>query len=201
MRVTNEKLEKFSNSIFNDVNKKAKEILDNAQKTYDDILEKAKDEALNIAYEMIQENNNKITSKYKKIVSKAEIEARKEVLSHREELSQLIFANVKAKLNTFTLSDKYENYLVNVLKESLSNVDTKEGIEIFLSPKDMKFKDKLVGASNFKDVKISENQNIKLGGLEILFVGSNIIDDKTFDSALLEQKEIFNQSSKLKIEM
>ena len=148
---------------------------------------------------MIQSEIKTISSKYVKIVSKAKLDAKREVLCHREELGTLVFANVKAQINAFTLGDKYEGYLVKLLKEALSNADNASTIEIFVAPKDIKFKDALIKAVDIGDVTVVQKPSIKLGGLEVLFKDSNIIDDKTLDNALLIQKEIFNQSASLRI--
>lgn len=199
MDIENDKLERFSKVVYDEADEKIKEILTEAENSRQTIIKQAGDASLSIAYDIIQSNIKKISSKYLKIVSKAEIEAKREVLCCREELSSLVFANVKAQINEFTLSDKYEDYLVKILKESLGNSDDKSCIEIFLATKDMKFKDILIKSSNLKNVTVSEKPSIKLGGLEVLFICNSIIDDKTLDSALCEQKEIFNQSTSLRI--
>lgn len=199
MDIENDKLERFGNEVYNEANEKVKEILGEAEKSRQTILDNANDVSLNIAYDMIQADIKKISSKYVKIVAKAELEAKREVLYHREELSTLVFANVKAQINAFTLSDEYEEYLIENLKEALLNFDSEDEIEIFLSPKDMKFKDILITKSNYKNAIVTQKPSIKLGGLEILFKNNNVIDDRTLDSKLSAQREIFNQSVSLRI--
>lgn len=202
MGFENDKLQKFSKAVYNEANEKVKEILSEAENSRQTILNEANDVSLNNAYEMIQNDIKKISSKYVKIVSKAELDAKREVLCHREELSTLVFANVKAQINEFTLGKNYEDYLVKLLKQTLCSADTqgsKNGIEIFLATKDMKYKDVLIKASNLEDVTVTEKHSIILGGLQVLFLSSNIVDDKTLDSALSEQKDIFNQSVSLRI--
>lgn len=199
MSIENDRLERFSKAVFDEANEKIKVIYDEAESSRHEILTQASDTSLNIAYEMIQSDIKKISSKYVKIVSKATLDAKREVLCHREEISTLVFANVRAQINAFTLSDKYEDYLVKSLKEALLNADVKNSIVIFVASKDMKFKGTLIKASNIENVTVSEKSSIKLGGLEVLFPESNIIDDKTLDSALLTQREVFSQSASLRI--
>ena len=200
MGAESDKLEKFSKAVYDEANEKIKGILAEAENSRQKILKQANDESLNIAYDMIQSEIKKISQKYVKKVSKAMLDAKREVISHRDEISTLVFVNVKAQLNTFTLSKNYKDYLIKILKESLVGADTQGGIDIFVAPKDIKFKDILIQACGFEDVTVVEKPSIELGGIEVLFKKSNVIDDKTLDNALLAQKELFNKSASLRIE-
>ena len=78
MDIENDKLERFGNAVYNEANEKVKEILGEAEISRKTILDNANDVSLNIAYDMIQADIKKISSKYVKIVAKAELEAKRE---------------------------------------------------------------------------------------------------------------------------
>ncbi len=200
MSVERDKLERFSKAVYNEVNEKIEKILAEAEASRQEILKKVSDESLNIAYEIIQDDIKKIKSKYVKINSKAELDSKRDVLVHREELTKLVFSGVKAEINQFTQTPEYEKYLENTLKEALCDTSADEEIEIHLSPKDMIHAGKLKKATSLENVTVIEDSSIKMGGISILYVKENMVNDKTLDSAIEVQKEEFNHSAKLRID-
>ena len=197
MSIESEKLERFSQAVDEEVDSQIQQIIDEAEASKKDILEKANDSSLYIAYDKIKEEIKSITSKYLKIVSKAELDSKRDILLYREEISKSVIENVKSRLIDFTASAEYKNYLIKVAKSEISNSAGEEVI-IYLSAGDMKYENDLCNSLG-GNISVKNKNNIKIGGLSVYFKNSNILTDKTFDSALQEQKDLFNNSSSLRL--
>jgi len=198
MNNENEKLERFSKAVEEEVDSQIQKIIAEAEASKSELVEKANDESLNVAYEKIKEEIKMNTAKNLKAVSKAELDSKREILMHRDNLSNKVFENVKSKLINFTNSQEYKDYLIKLLKEELSGNSIESELIIYLSKKDMQYADDLKKLFGDK-ISCIEKNNIKLGGLCILYSNCNQLIDKTLDSDLLEQKELFNNSSSLKL--
>ena len=198
MSTEKEKLERFAKAVDDDVNVQIDQILKQAEISRDELIEKANDESLYEAYDRIKDEIKKISNKYVKIVSKAELDNKREILLHREKIANQVIENVKNKLMDFTASDEYCKYLIKRINDEVScGIDVND-IVVYLSDKDMKFSND-IRKSVSEDLKIETKENIKIGGLSIYLVKENIIKDNTFDSALDEQKYQFNNSCCLRL--
>lgn len=120
-------------------------------------------------------------------VSAAELEMKKSVIRHRDELADKVFGAVEERLLEFRNDPKY----VNLLIKNLLLMHVSDGAEIFLSPDDMKYAETLKKAIPQCKAKFSPDENIRLGGLSVYNAEKGIVLDKTFDSAVGEQKRAF----------
>lgn len=178
------KLEKFSESVNSEVEEHISKILGEADELSSEKLEKAEDDALLDAYNKIQKSVRDTEAKYRRMYALEEQKFRMDALRHREELSGRIFGDIEKKLAEFTSSEKYGDYLFRIAEgEKLS------GGEIAVSPRDKSYGEKL-GEKYGCEVKLDDS--IELGGLMIIDKEQGMIIDKTFDSALEEQKKAFS---------
>lgn len=198
MSMQDEKLERFSSAVDCEVDSKIEGILAEAVSSREKMIEKAQDNCLYEAYDRIKDEMKKIISKYIKLYSKAELESKKEILLYREKLAEQVFDNVKVKFIEFTNSDTYKDYLVKLAIQEIKNFPEEKTAIIYVSKKDMKFAEDILSAigSNYS---VEEKASIKLGGIAIYFENLNIQDDKTLDSALESQRDVFNHSNSLKL--
>lgn len=179
------KLEKFSESVNSEVEEHISKILGEANELSGKELEKAEDDALLDAYNKIQKSVRDTEAKYRRMYALEEQKFRMDALRHREELSNRIFSDIEKKLAEFTSSEKYGEYLFTIAgEENLSGSG-----EIAVSPRDKAFGEKL-GEKYGCEVKLDDS--IELGGLMIIDKEQGMIIDKTFDSALEEQKKAFS---------
>lgn len=179
------KLEKFSESVNSEVEEHISKILDEANEQRDKRLEKAEDDALLDAYNKIQKSVRDTEAKYRRMYALEEQKFRMDALRHREELSGKIFGDIEKKLAEFVSSEKYGDYLFRIAEgENLSGSG-----EIAVSPRDKAYGEKL-GEKYGCEVKL--DNSIELGGLMIIDKEQGMIIDKTFDSALEEQKKAFS---------
>jgi len=197
MNTDTDKLLQFSKAVEDEVEMQVQQILDEAEASRKQLIEKSNDESLN-AYNKIKEEMKKISAKYVKIVSKTELDSKRRILQFREKLSNEVVENVKIKLSDFANSDLYMQYLIDSLKGVLATESENTEIVVLLSNKDIKLANGLKKEFN-ANVSFEESNDINIGGLSVYFKNKNVLIDKTLDAALLEQKEIFNSDSSLKL--
>lgn len=198
MSTENEKLERFAKAVNDEVDSQIEEILKQADVSRNEIIEKANDESLYEAYDKIKEEIKKITNKYVKIVSKAELDTKREILLYREKIANQVIDNVKNKLVEFTSSKEYGDYLIKLVKEEITDETKAEDIIVYVSDKDIVYKNDIQKAVS-SDLRIENKSSIKIGGVCVYFEKDSVIKDKTLDTALEEQKGQFNNSSRLRL--
>lgn len=188
-----QKLEKFSESVNSEVREHISKIIDEANMLSSEKLEKAENDALLDAYNKIQKAVKEAEAKYRKMYALEEQKFRVDTLLHREELSNKIFSDVEKKLYDFVESDKYGDYLMNIVEgEKLS-----DDAVIAVSSKDEKYGEAIKKKYGY-DLKL--DNSIKIGGIMLIDSKQGFIIDNTFDSALEEQKKAFSSRYSFKSE-
>lgn len=196
MGIDTEKLDRFTKAVDGEIDIEIEQILAEAHSSKEAIIAKANDKCLNIAYDKIKGEIKNISAKYIKQISQLELESQREVLMYREKLAAQVFHAVKMRLEEFSQTENYKTKLIQTISELLGESDDEAVVRI--SQKDMKY------AQEIKSVlkggqSVNSDKAIKLGGARIFFPKTNIMIDKTFDLAIVEQKEMFNQSASLRL--
>lgn len=179
-----EKLNRFASSVNTEVDEKIQLMEKQALEEKAEMLENTENKILEEVFLKIQKAVRDIEGKYRRNIALKEQELRTDILKHRESLSNKIFDAVKDKIISFTDSDKYEAFLEKILK----NEDLTDA-EIRLSQKDMEKYSKII--QNKTGCHAKYDNDIRLGGVQIVYKSKNIIIDKTLDSLFDEQKERF----------
>lgn len=187
LEASSKKMERFCDAVNCEIESKVNCIIDEAEKSKGELLNQANDEALQLAYDRIKENVKQISAKYFKIVAKAELDSKKEVLKYREQLIVNLFNTVEEKISEFRNTDAYEEFLKNHLKAC----EVKAGAVIFLNPCDMKYS-KALSKLIPNGCEIKEDSSFKSGGFSVFYPDENIMIDKTIDSAIKEARAEFN---------
>lgn len=188
-----EKLDKFVNSVNNEVDEKISKIISEAELQKKIQIQKTEDEALLNAYNKIQKSVREIESKYRRMLALKQQQLKSDSLRQREVLAESIFESVKKQICLFTDSEKYQNYLISLVK----NEDVKKNSVIMISEKDMKYSEIL--NSMFK-CKVELDTEIEIGGITIVDNDNGIVIDKTLDSAFEEQRKSFSSRYKFRNE-
>ena len=189
MSVESEKLYRFENAIFSNIEHEINSIIDAAQIEKDEIVQNAKEKYLYNASKEIRRTVKKLQGKTVKLISQEEIKAKGDVLKHREKLVNQLFDTIVDRINAFTASDKYVTFLSNTAADAVKGVSD-DNATILIRQEDIKHKDaiqKEVGANYV----IKVDSGIRLGGLSILLEEGKILIDRTLDSAIDEQRERF----------
>lgn len=182
-----EKLDRFNTAVNKRVDIQIDEIMKSAEKEKKAVLEEAENKALTDSENLIQTEIKKIESKYKSKYAQVEQDNKRNVLIHRNELVEKIFSNVEKKILDFKNSDKYEQYLVNCIK----NADIDDTTEILINNNDMKYKDVLIKTLG-RHCSFKEDNSIEMGGM--LIVNGSDLTDKTLDTTLLEERKKFSMN-------
>ncbi len=155
----------------------------------DEILQKAQDECANIraqsdseelvsAIDNISVQKKQIAERCKSMAAKNQRDNLKKYLLLRQDCIDDIMEKATQKLLDFSKSEKYGDYLLNLVKNE------KEGFVVLLAKKDMAY------ASHFGD-NYRASDDIKIGGLMLVYEDENIMIDKSFDSRLSDCREDF----------
>lgn len=179
-----EKLNRFASSVKLEVDEKIQLIEKQALDERSELLEKTENRILEEAFLKIQKAVRDTEGKYRRNIALKEQEFRTDILKHRENLSKKIFDAVEEKIINFTESDQYESFL----NKQLENEDFNDAV-VKLSEKDMKKYSEII--KNKTGCLTEADDDIRLGGLQIVYKSKNIIIDKTLDSFFEEQKESF----------
>ncbi|MGN0675887.1 MAG: V-type ATP synthase subunit E [Oscillospiraceae bacterium] len=191
MDTNNEKLQKFIDAVNDEIDIKVNEMLAEAENEKKAILAEAERESEETAEKHFNISSKKSGNRYARDISKAELDMKKSVIQHREELTSNIFEAVEKKLKEYKNDPKYVDMLIkNLLMTHIS-----DGAEIFLAPDDMKYAETMKKAIPSCDVKFIPDEKILLGGISVYDPQKGTISDKTFDLAVEEQKRAFANSN------
>ena len=193
-----DKLQKFKQAVFSDVDQKVAEITRQVEELRKTSLEQTEDQQLNTAYNTIQGNVQKIRNDFRRYVSKISLSAHQDVLRRRESYKQQVFAAVAGHLAEYRKTNEYRRLLLDRLKK-LEEEYSLTGCTIITGKGDQWLEEQLAsekgGAFHFEtDFKI------KLGGFCIRNDTEGYLLDETFDSRLKDQNDYFNQYCKLTAE-
>jgi len=157
-------------------------------------VEKVENSALQDSYDYIKREVARIREKSGRDLSLKLSDQGKILHIRRNEISDNIFSAVTEKLNLYTLSDEYKNFLQKSAVECAKVFDEKN-LVVFLRPVDMVLSDVIeaaIGKCEFK-----QDNTILLGGIKMSNKLGAILADDTLDSRLELKREWFIRNSGL----
>lgn len=187
MSADNEKLQRFMEAVNSEIDLKVEKLLDEAEEEKRNIIAAAEERSQSTAEQHISAVTKKTGSKYVMEISRAELDMKKNVLRHREELSDRVFDAVKERIAEYRKTSAYFDGLV----KTLVLINAGDGAEVRLSPDDMKYAADLKKAVKAQNVTFVQDDGIKLGGLAVYSAEKGTIVDKTYDLSLEEQRSAF----------
>lgn len=188
---SNEKLKSFIGAVNTQIDERVEKLLKEAETERVKILSRAEIDSKISAEKHFADSFKKHGNQYMRDISKAELSIKKEILRHRETLTDKVFAVVEEKIIEYKKTPKYIDYLI----KTLIMMNISGNCEIFVCPEDMKLADTLKKAVKASDVVFTADENIRLGGLSVYNKNKGTITDKTFDLAIEEQKQTFTNSN------
>lgn len=168
------------------------EILDYKQKE----LEKATDQVLQEAYEMIQKEMANMTSSIAREMAKKELEGRQALLKRRKAITEEVFKSAAKKLLDYANGSEYPEYLKKCALK-MKPLFTVGDTVIYLREEDKKYEDllePLLGRCIFRI-----DRKIRLGGFWAESNTQGIVADETFDSLLENQRKWFAENTNMEI--
>ncbi len=193
-----EKLAMMRESILSETKLKADKLVSDAENESSRIVLEASDKYYADAQKSIESEKTAIASKYAKQTAALRSQMQKDILMHRNMLTEKLFDGVREKLKEFRNTKEYKEYISRCISEYKKSYDI-ENAEVRVSAADMQ------RAELFEDlprsVKITCDDTIALGGVKIKPANVGVICDGTLDAALIKQAENFSDiaDSSLKV--
>lgn len=144
----------------------------------------------------VNDHKKIIDTKITQYKAKEKINSKKEVMKTKEECINIVYEELKDKINSYTDTSEYQNWLKNKL-QSLKPllINTEEPAKIYLTQKDLKNqKDALLTVlPENSSIEFETNNKIELGGLILRIESSNMQIDLSLDSILNNKSEEISQ--------
>ena len=170
----------------------ASEIIENAKKESEEIIKRAQEKYRHDEEEDILQDKHDTSIIYAKELSHRDFEARKQVLSYRNQKVNELFEKVSVRIGEYTDSEKYTEKLKALIEKANAQMPLYEGCVINHSAKD---EAKAKQAVNGYTAATAVDKTILLGGISVYYPKENIYLDFTFDSALdIECRNFANHS-------
>ena len=186
MEQEKEKLERFISAVEATTNQQVRAIENDAENECANILAEAQKNAEEAKQRKLSDTKKMLSGKYVRMISKAELDMKKQVLLCREELTKTLFDNIRKQIAEYRTSEQYA--------ESMGAMIAKEGdmkgAQICIAPEDMGLSDKLLAAAG-EGASVAADDSVKLGGYLVLRREQGTVTDRTYDCALKEQQSLF----------
>lgn len=186
-----EGLTAVASEILEDVRKEAEASISEAEKNGKDILLKAKDEANRQYTTIADQAKSQAESESRKLESLTEVETRNRLLQKKEELVNTAFDKALQQLSAFAETKEYLDYLLNLIRETASKLNSKNLI-LQLNARDrdrLKRKDLAKLSEELGvELKIAETQENFIGGCRVQTADKKILYDNTIENRLQQLK-------------
>lgn len=187
----------FLNAIQKHANMQKAEIEKELKKYREQQISEGKERALKDAYNLIQ---NELATKRSTIISEYSEKAadsKRDLYKKRLEMVDHIRTDVIKKLDEFTKTDRYDEYLKRSL-EQISNYIGDSSCVLYIRECD---KDRINRAADavIAISEISADDSIKIGGIKAYIEDQGIIIDDSLDSTLDQKMDIFISECSLKV--
>lgn len=191
------KLKKFQDAVFAEVNAKAVQIKQEAEQYKEQELENNKTKLLEQSFILVENKTLEIKNKYKLEVAQHSLNAKRDILLKRNELTTKIIDNVKLKLKDFIKTTDYKDYLLKKIK-SFSENEKLSDVTIFVMKDDMIFEQEIKTAYGLP-CSIKINDEILFGGFIACDANCSVYFDETLEQKLLKQNSYVIENCKFEI--
>ena len=184
------KVEKFERSVMLETDKFAKKLENDIEAYKVRAAEQTMNDELERSYSMIQARIHQIKKQFRDTVAQQRVDAKRGILHRRAEIEEKVFAAVCEKILKYAGTKEYgaalESSIINAKKQYVG-----EKIAVYVSERDMEIVRRIDG--------VLPKCDIMLGGFEVDVLSKKMIDDRTFDTKIKEQREYFRENSGLGI--
>lgn len=186
MEQEKEKLERFISAVEATTNQQVRAIENDAENECANILAEAQKNAEEAKQRKLSDTKKMLSGKYVRMISKAELDMKKQVLLCREELTKTLFDNIRKQIAEYRTSEQYADSMCAMI----SKEGDMKGAQICIAPEDMGLSDKLLAAAG-EGASVAADESVKLGGYLVLRREQGTVTDRTYDCALKEQQSLF----------
>lgn len=184
------KLERFKTAVMIEAEGKARDIKEKAENYKEEELSKKEGEHKARIQKAVDDKTSEIEKINLANVSRAKLDAKREVLKKRNEIFDELFGNIVNRLGEFAKTSDYVEYM----SKQISKVQAIGTGVLLVRAEDMEILEKMYIAS---EIEVKQTEDIKLGGF--IFRTENRVIDKTIDEMLEEEKVRFMENSKLMV--
>lgn len=186
MEQEKEKLERFISAVEATTNQQVRAIENDAENECANILAEAQKNAEEAKQRKLSDTKKMLSGKYVRMISKAELDMKKQVLLCREELTKTLFDNIRKQIAEYRTSEQYADSMCAMIAKE----GDMKGTQICIASEDMGLSDKLLAAAG-EGASVAADDSVKLGGYLVLRREQGTVTDRTYDCALKEQQSLF----------
>lgn len=193
MKNETEKLNKFKLAVFAEVEQQAQSIVKEAQAQQKQLLSEAKEESQTELLTELEKIDKEFEAGKVRAVSSRKLESQRNVLTHRNEMIDKVFDNIRNSLAEFCKSEQY----AELLKQRLELCEQQTGgaeCTAYFAKRDLELGKKLCKGTKFT---AEPSQSILLGGVTVVCESSGIACDCSFDTSLAQQRQDFTKAAGL----
>lgn len=192
MSFNKDKLRAFENAILEETDEKINQLEEEVKKYEEAEIEKAKNDDYNRMFNYMQEKVQEIKHKYRQDITRYELQTKRSIFMYRNSLADKIFDEVSENLVEFAKSDKYLDFIIRKINDSL-DVFPCETAKLLVSKKDLELSEKIKEkVSAITDVVV-DKKNV-LGGFILMNEEAGLLIDQTFKTLIEDEKQKFYSS-------
>jgi len=181
----------IASEVLGDVQKEVEALILAAEQEAKKTLKEAKAQADQDYLTIVGQAKVKAEAEQRRIDSLTEVEIRNMLLHSKEELVDQAFETALGKLRDFVETPKYHDYLLKLIEQAAQRIDSKN-IILQVNTEDKKWLTQEPLQSLSKklrlDIKLSDENQMCIGGCKIQTEDGKITYDSTIDSRLQELK-------------
>lgn len=198
MSVEQDKLIAFENAILEETNREVTAMEQDIADYEATEMEKARDQEYNHFFVLMQEQVRALKAKYKKNITKAELSGKQDLLRFRNQLTDEVFGEAKARIAAFTATPSYQEFLIGQVTNALAAFPC-DSATVLLRTDDLSLADTLKSACPAVAAVVPDKKN-KLGGFCLVNEERGLLEDRTFEAALEAKKPAFYASCGLSVQ-
>lgn len=182
-----EKLDNFYNSAIDAATTQSQEIIEDYKQSLQKVYDDHKETALRKASISVTVESETLIRERNRALSAEAIVIRKKISDKSKELSELIFVDIRTKINAFMTTPEYTQLLIDQINAAVSFAKG-EAITIYINPSDEDKKTVLEGAAH---MEFTVSTIDFIGGTRAVIHAKNILIDNSFLTKLAEEKDNF----------
>lgn len=182
-----EKLEHFYSSVIDSATKQNIEIVEEYKQTLKKNYEERKETALRKADANYRLAIDNITRERNRKLSADTMEIRRKVLDKTAEYTNLIFSDVRKKLDEYMKTPEYLDLLASLIKDARGFAN-RDALTVYINPSDS---DKKMYLEEMTGVTLTLSDRDFIGGIRAVIPSHKILIDKSFLTKLEEVKGSF----------
>lgn len=195
MANSEEKVSKFVQAITAYAEEQRDKILGEVESFKAERLQKAEQEVLTDAYQLIQKETADIRGEGIREMSRRDLAARKQILNRRREIMDDVFRRAADKLREYTANADYPSAMKHALSQMVTALPA-DGTVYYLKAADASLLEELRGICP-PGSRLELADDIRIGGIRAVNAEHGQLIDDTLDAKLEAQREWFTTESGL----